>query len=242
MLNVEQREAIVATVPALVLVHGAWHGPWCWDLVIEQLSGVNIRTIALPSSGHDPSKLGDLYNDAEIVRSVVADVEGPVVVCAHSYGGAPVTEALVGMGKVRHLVYLCAWQGNVGDSLLGARHGIPPPWWEMHEAEGYIDPLRPREIFYGDVDPATAKAAIARLGHQSLAAVSQPLTQASWRDISSTYVICEKDCAIPPATQEQMARRAHRVERLGTSHSPFLSRPSLVADILRNELRVAAAD
>jgi alpha-beta hydrolase superfamily lysophospholipase len=74
------------------------------DLVIERLSGVDVRTIALPSSGHEPSKLGDLYNDAEIVRSVVADVEGPVVICAHSYGGAPVTEALVGMGKVRHLV------------------------------------------------------------------------------------------------------------------------------------------
>jgi Alpha/beta hydrolase family len=155
----------VASAPTLVLVHGAWHGPWCWDLVIERLSGVDVRTIALPSSGHEPSKLGDLYNDAEIVRSVVADVEGPVVICAHSYGGAPVTEALVGMGKSDIWFTLCAGQGNVGDSLLGARHGIPPPWWEMHEVEGYIDPLRPREILYGDVDPPTANAAIARLGH-----------------------------------------------------------------------------
>jgi pimeloyl-ACP methyl ester carboxylesterase len=145
-----------------------------------------------------------------------------VVICAHSYGGAPVTEALVGMGKVRHLVYLCAWQGNVGDSLLGARHGIPPPWWEMHEVEGYIDPLRPREVLYSDVDPPTANAAIAHLGHQSLAAVSQPLTQTGWRNIPSTYVLCEKDCAIPPAAQEQMARRADRVQRLDTSHSPVL--------------------
>ncbi|MCU1610668.1 MAG: hypothetical protein JWM45_2584, partial [Pseudonocardiales bacterium] len=136
--------------------------------------------------------------------------------------------------------YLCAWQGNVGNSLLGARHGIPPPWWEMHEVEGYIDPLRPREILYGDVDPPTANAAIARLGHQSLAAVSQPLTQTSWRNIPSTYVLCENDCAIPPAAQEQMARRAARVQRLDTSHSPFLSQPSRVADILRNELRAAA--
>lgn len=189
----------MTSVLTLVLVHGAWHGPWCWELLMEQLSGVEVRTVALSSSGSDPSNLGDLYEDAAIVRSVVAEVDGPVVVCAHSYGGAPVTEALAGMGKVRRLVYLCVFQLDVGESLFGVGHGTPPPWWEMHEAEGYIDPLRPREIFYGDVDPLIADAAIARLGHQSLAAVSQPLTQASWHKIPSTYVICERDCAIPPA-------------------------------------------
>jgi pimeloyl-ACP methyl ester carboxylesterase len=89
----------------------------------------------------DDASRGDLYDDAKIVRSAVADVDGPVIICAHSYGGAPVTEALASIGKVRRLVYLCAWQGDVGDSLLGARHGTPPPWWEIHEAEGYIDPF-----------------------------------------------------------------------------------------------------
>jgi pimeloyl-ACP methyl ester carboxylesterase len=225
----------------LVLVHGAWHGPWCWQLLMEQLTGVEVRAVSLSSSGNDPSKLGDLYEDAEIVRSVVGDVEGPVVVCAHSYGGAPVTEPLVGMRNVGRLVYLCAWQLDVGESALGARQGVPPPWWDVHEAEGYVDALRPRKIFYGDVDPVTADAAISRLGHQSLASVSEPLTQVSWREIPSTYVICEKDSAIPPAVQQRMARRAHRVERLNTSHSPFMSRPSRVADLLHNELKQVAA-
>jgi pimeloyl-ACP methyl ester carboxylesterase len=241
VVGIEQREVIVISAPTLVLVHGAWHGPWWWDLVIEQLSGVEVRAVALSSSGSDPLELGDLYDDAEIVRAVVANVDGPVVVCAHSYGGAPVTEALAGMGNVMSLVYLCAWLGDVGDSLLGAGHRTPPPWWEVHEAEGYIDPLRPREIFYGDVDPHIADAAIARLGHQSFAAVSQPLTHASWHKIPSTYVICEKDSAIPPTIQERMARRAHRVARLATSHSPFLSRPSRVAGLLRKELKQAPA-
>jgi pimeloyl-ACP methyl ester carboxylesterase len=82
---------------------GCWprHGPWCWDLVIEQLGCVDLRAVALSSSGSDASKLGDLYDDAEIVRSAVADVDGSVVICAHSYGGAPVTEALASIGKVR---------------------------------------------------------------------------------------------------------------------------------------------
>ena len=105
----------------LVLAHGAWHGPWCWQLLMEQLTGVEVRAVSLSNSGNDPSKLGGLYEDAEIVRSVVGDVEGPVVVCAHSYGGAPVTKALVGMRNVGRLVYLCAWQLDVGESALGAR-------------------------------------------------------------------------------------------------------------------------
>jgi hypothetical protein len=63
----------------------------------------------------------------------------------------------------------------------------------------------------------------------------------SWREIPSTYVICEKDSAIPPAVQQRMARRPHRVERLNTSHSPFMSRPSRVADLLHNELKQVAA-
>lgn len=156
----------------LVLVHGAWHGPWCWQLLMEQLTGVEVRAVPLSSSGNDPSKLGDLYEDAEIVRSAVGDVEGLVVVCAHSYGGAPVTEILVGVRKVGRLVYLCAWQLDVGEPLLCARQVVPPPWWTC-----------------------------------------------MWREIPSTYVICEKDSAIPPAVQQRMARRAHRVERLNTSHS-----------------------
>jgi pimeloyl-ACP methyl ester carboxylesterase len=232
---------IMTVAVTLVLVHGAWHGPWCWQLLRDQLRGVEVRAVALSSSGSDPSKLGDLYEDAEIVRSVVTDVKGPVVVCAHSYGGAAVTEALVDMRNVRRLVYLCGWQLDVGESPLGARQGVPPPWWEVHEAEGYVDALRPRETFYADVDPVTADAAIARLGHQSLASVSEPLTQVSWRKIPSTYVICEKDSAIPPAVQERMARRAHRVQRLNTSHSPFMSQPSQVAHLLHHELKQAAA-
>ncbi len=70
-------EKIVASALTLVLVHRAWHGPWCWELLIEQLSGVELRTVALASSGSDPSTLGDLYDDAETVRSAVADVDGP---------------------------------------------------------------------------------------------------------------------------------------------------------------------
>jgi pimeloyl-ACP methyl ester carboxylesterase len=222
--------------PTLVLVHGAWHGPWAWDRLVEELPDVDTRTVSLPSVGPDPAALGDLHADAEAIRSVVAGIAGPVVVCAHSYGGAPATEAAADLPNVIGLVYLCAFQLDIGESLGSAAGGAPPEWWDVHAAEGYVDPLRPDEIFYGDVDEATTRASIGRLGHQSLVALGQSLTRAAWRTIPSTYVVCEQDQAIPVFAQEAMAQRAKRVLRMPTSHSPFLSRPAQLAGVLRVEL------
>ncbi|MCW2903315.1 MAG: hypothetical protein JWO67_5580 [Streptosporangiaceae bacterium] len=228
--------------PTLVLVHGAWHDTWCWEKLIESLGDTEIRTVSLPSSGDDPSALGDLRADADAVRSVIASVDGPVVVCAHSYGGLPATEVAGEVGDVRRLVYLCAFQLDVGESLLGAAGGRRPEWWGVHEAQGYIEALCPREIFYGDLEAEAASAATARLGYQSLQSVSQPLTRAAWRTIPSTYVVAERDAAIPVAVQEAMAQRAHQIRYLDTSHSPYLSQPALVADLLREELAKASAE
>jgi pimeloyl-ACP methyl ester carboxylesterase len=228
--------------PTLVLVHGAWHDEWCWEELTESLRDTETRTVSLPSSGDDPSALGDMRADADTVRAVIASVDGPVVVCAHSYGGLPVTEVAGEVGDVRRLVYLCAFQLDAGESLLGAAGGEGPEWWEVHEARGYIKALRPREIFYGDLDAEAAAAAIARLGYQSLQSVSQPLTMAAWRTIPSTYVVTERDAAIPVPAQEAMAQRAHQIRRLDTSHSPFLSQPALLAELLREELAKASAE
>ena len=223
-------------VPTLVLVHGAWHGPWAWRRLVEELADLDVRAVTLPSAGQDRSALGDLHSDAEAVRAAVTLVDGPVVVCAHSYGGVPVTEALAGVPNVAALVYLCAFQLDVGESVLSAVGGTTPSWWDVHRAEGYVDPLRPFEVFYADVRPHTARGAVARLGHQALAAFEQPLTRAAWRTVPSTYVVCERDAAISVVAQEVMAERADRVLRMPTSHSPFLSRPAQLAGVLRAEL------
>jgi pimeloyl-ACP methyl ester carboxylesterase len=227
--------------PTIVFVHGAWHGPWAWDAVIRELPGLTTRAVALPSAGHDPATLGDMYADAAVIRETVAAIEGPVLVVAHSYGGIPTTEGLAGFSQVSRLVYLASFQLDVGDSLVGATGGKTPEWQDVHEAEGYLDPLRPEEVFFGDVDEATTRAAVARLGHQSWPAINQPLTGAAWHTIPSTYVLCEKDAAIPLAAQEAMAQRSGRVLRLPTSHSPFLSRPADVASILRAEIASTTA-
>jgi pimeloyl-ACP methyl ester carboxylesterase len=84
----------------VLLVHGAWHGSWCWAPVVERLdaSGISSRTVDLPSV-HGQDALGDLHDDAAAVRVAADAVDGPVVVVAHSYGGSPATEGLVGAGR-----------------------------------------------------------------------------------------------------------------------------------------------
>jgi pimeloyl-ACP methyl ester carboxylesterase len=226
------------SMPTLVLVHGAWQGPWVWHRLAEELPDVDLRTVALPSVGRDPAVLGDMYADAAAVRAVVDAIDGPVLVCAHAYGAAPATEGLAGLPNVVGLVYLCGFQLDIGESLIEAVGGAPPSWWDVHETEGFVDPLRPAELLYADVDPGATRGAVARLGHQALAALHQRLTHAAWRTIPSTYVVCERDDAIPLWVQESMAERASRVLRMGAAHAPFLSRPAQLAGVLRAELAV----
>jgi pimeloyl-ACP methyl ester carboxylesterase len=215
----------------LLLVHGAWHSPWCWEPLIAELEGVDVRTVALPSSGTDPQALGDLAADAEAVRAALASIEGPAVVVAHSYGGSPVTEAVTRDSGVAHLVYLCAFQLDVGDSLLGSVGGQAPPWWEVHDT--HIVARQPEQVFYNGVAPELTEQAVARLQFQSRPSVEQSLTRTAWSEVPSTYVVCEQDQAIPVFAQEAMSSRAGTVLRLDTGHSPFLADPAALAVLLR---------
>ena len=159
----------MTTAATLLLVHGAWHGGWCWQPLIDELQDVEVRTVELPSSGSDPARLGDMHDDARVVRKAVENIEGSAVVCAHSYGGIPVSDELAGVSKVRGLIYLCAFQLDVGESLPAADPGRAPPWWDVHEQEGYVDVRDPEQVFYNDCPPDVAAWASARLTHQSLA-------------------------------------------------------------------------
>ncbi|MFD4589017.1 alpha/beta hydrolase [Streptomyces sp. NPDC058434] len=232
----------MSTLPTLVLVHGAWHGTWCWQPLIDQLPDLDIRTVALPSSGQDPAVLGDLYDDAEAVANAVAAVGGPTVLVGHSYGGSPLTEAAATAGDVRRVIYLSALMQDVGDSVLSLVDGVYPPFWDVHEEpqgrtdHAYFEAVHALDALYGDVEPHLAQQSVARLGRQSLASVTQQLTQAAWRTVPSTYILCEQDMAIPLPLQEAMAARAQRTVRLRSGHSPFLSQPLELARILRQEL------
>lgn len=121
----------MSETPAILLVHGAWHGAWCWDAVRDILEsrGRTVHTIDLPTV-HAPNKAElDLADDARAVRAAVDAIAGPVVVVAHSYGGVPTTQGLAGASNVAHIVYIAAFALDAGESLLGAVGGVPPTWW-----------------------------------------------------------------------------------------------------------------
>ncbi|MEA5362708.1 alpha/beta hydrolase [Amycolatopsis sp., V23-08] len=219
------------TRPTLLLVHGAWHGSWCWEPVQTLLvaHGWRVETVDLPSVAPDEDRPG-LHDDARAVRAALDAIDGPVVVVAHSYGGAPVSEGAAGAPNVVHLVYVTAFQLDEGESLLGVVGGQPPSWWKVDG--DLFTPLTPHEIFFADVDPDVAAKAIARLRPQSYAVASDQLTAAAWKTVPSTYVVCEDDNAIPVFAQEAMAGRAGHVERLPSSHSPFLSHPAELTAIV----------
>lgn len=218
--------------PALLLVHGAWHGSWCWEPVRELLTedGWRVETVDLPSVAPAGSERYGLHDDAKAVREAIGAIGGPVVVVAHSYSGEPVTEGAAGLPEVQGLVYVAAFLLDAGESLLGAIGGAPPPWWEI---DGEVfRPLTPEKVFFNDVDEARTADAVGRLQTQSYAVAVEELTEAAWRTTDSTYVICDNDNAIPVFAQEAMAQRAGRIERLASGHSPFLSCPEELATII----------
>lgn len=219
--------------PTLVFVHGAWHGPWVWDQLRRNLPDLDTRTVDLSSSGSDPDRLGDLDDDAEILRAAVAEVEGPVVVVAHSYGGMVATEALTDVPNVQHIVYLAAFVPDEGESVDSMHGHQLPNWITVHDGT-HIDASHAGRVFYGDCSPRQATWAARRLTHQSLSSVLSPVTDPAWRYVPTTYLLCTRDRAIHPAAQAVMSARCDQVHRLRSDHSPMLSQPDALADLLRS--------
>ncbi|WP_116215124.1 alpha/beta hydrolase [Streptomyces olivoreticuli] len=228
--------------PSFLLVHGAWHRPTCWSALRDALAadGRQSRTVDLPSSGPQRTPTAGMYDDAEEISAHLRRMEGPVIVVAHSYGGFPATQAAIGHADVVRLVYLAAYMPAEGESAMGIHgHDTSGPKDEaLHGIAPVVFP-DPRTALYGDLPDDQAEHAVGRLVDQSLRSFRQPLTHAAWRTVPSTYVLCERDQALPPAPQERMSTRATRVERLDTGHSPFLSAPAEPAALLG---RIASAE
>jgi pimeloyl-ACP methyl ester carboxylesterase len=227
------------SLPSLLIVPGAWHEPDHFRPLLDELSDIDVHTVTLRSSGKDPAILGDMYADAEAIAQAAAAIDGPVVVVAHSYGGIPTTQAFPYARNVRHLIYLAAFQLHAGESLISTNGGSLMSWSRLRRRpriSDYVEPMTPATVFYNDVDTLTARRAVSQLGYQSYASMRQRLTATAWKSIPSTYVICERDNALLVATQELIAERADDVQRMSTSHSPFLSQPAELARLIRRYL------
>ncbi|MFJ6073996.1 alpha/beta fold hydrolase [Streptomyces sp. NPDC093065] len=218
--------------PVVLLVHGAWHGAWCWELLVPELTacGWQVETVDLPSATADPHGTAGMYDDARVVRRRLDELtrtRGPVTVVAHSYAGLPVTEAAAG-ADVSRLIYLAAFQLDVGDSLASIAGGGLPEG-DTGTLPAHEDP---RTHLYADATDEVARRAAGRLVLQTVKSFSEPLTQAAWKTVPSSYVVCEQDRAVDPAFQKVMAARAGRTYALPTSHSPFYSVPGRLARLI----------
>lgn len=232
--------------PLVLLVHGAWHGAWCWAPLQAELDARGIPSFAVDLPGHGVSTLplGDLHGDAEHLADVIADLDRDVVLVGHSYGGAVITEAAARAGRVVHLVYLTAFALDDGESIMSLLGSLPRAEVRLGAAivqrddgTSVLDPDHAVAALYGACPPAAVQAALARLSPQPMASFVQPVTGSPRRHIASTYVCCTEDEAISIVHQREMALRCTHTVTLATDHSPFSSMPAATADIVETAVR-----
>ncbi|MGH3760167.1 alpha/beta hydrolase [Actinophytocola sp.] len=230
----------MATNPTVVLVHGAWHGAWVWTAFEKVLAerGVPAVAVDLTSQGTDAAKLGDLRSDVDLLRETITGVNGPVVILAHSaYGGVVTSEAADGPDNVKRIVLLTSFAADVGESLSGlfGNHGTPP---FLDAADGLltVKPGFGSRLFYSDCPADVAADSEARLLPQHAVTFGQEARAAAWRKIPTSYIVTTEDQAMHPDGQRRMVERVNDSVDLHSGHSPFLSQPEKLADLLAERL------
>jgi pimeloyl-ACP methyl ester carboxylesterase len=231
-------------VASYVLVHGAWHGAWCWDKVVPLLEAEGHDVVAVDLPGHGGNAVDaagmTLAAYGRTVASAVEAAGEQVVLVGHSMGGMAVTQGAEHVpDRLAALVYVCAFLPAGGQSLLQLADNDPEarvlPNLEVDEEAGLCEVAAGARtaVFYGECSPEDAAAASARLGPESLAAFAAPaeITDERAGSVRRVYIECVRDRAISIAKQREMhgARPCERVEPMDTDHSPFLSRPEELA-------------
>jgi pimeloyl-ACP methyl ester carboxylesterase len=235
--------------PTIVLVHGAFADSSSWDGVIDPLRDAGYPVIAAPNP------LRSLATDAAAVADVVRSVEGPVVLAAHSYGGAVITGVPADAGEIVGLVYANGFAPEPGEhcfqlaamypgSMLGEETARPVPRSDG-TTDLYVAPDSFHDIFCQDVPAAQA----ARMAITQRPATQEALTEPSgerslWKDVPSRFLIGEDDHIIPAALQRYMAERAHAHRTLeipGASHAITVSHAGAVADQIMEAAAVYAS-
>ena len=222
---------------SFLLVHGAFCRGWIWDDTATALAarGHRARALDLPSSGTDLTALGGLQDDVETVRRALDAAGTDVVLVGHSGGGLHLAE-LADHPAVRHSVYVAALRPRRGQSAGDMLGGQIPQWMTANPEEGVVrvsdDPDTVWEALCADVEKGRFLREIyPRFVPMSLKVLADTCS-APTPGHETTSVICEEDQAVPVAAQEAMSELADHVERLPSSHSPFLSMPDRLAQVL----------
>lgn len=222
-----------------LLIHGAWHGAWCWDPIVPLLRAAGHDVIApdLPALGSDRTP----WWRATLGRygRATCDAARPaqrVIAVGHSMGGLVITQAAADEPALfAGLVYLCAFAPQRGESLLSLGRSDPagrvPAAARWGLGRIWIRPERATEAFYNGCAADDAQRATARLVPNPILPLVQGVRRPVDLGVPLAYVECTRDQAITIDLQRRMHQRfrMERVVTMDADHSPFLSAPAELA-------------
>jgi pimeloyl-ACP methyl ester carboxylesterase len=228
--------------PTIVLVHGAFTDASSWAEVISLLhaAGFTVHAPANPLRG--------LAQDAAYVRSVVRDIDVPVVLVGHDYGGAVITHAATDADNVVALCYVAAFGLDAGECVMDITNRFAP----VPSADATVTAALPAQLSGGpereiyirkDQFPLVYAADLPTHAKNVMSVAQRPiacgaLTSRSgtpaWASKPSWYAIATADRMLNPSAQRFMAQRMAATEYvLDGSHAVVLSQPGAVAAMIR---------
>ena len=222
----------MADKPTIVLVHGFWGGAAHWSKVIVELHrrGYDkLRAVENP--------LTALADDAERTRKTVKQVDGPVLLVGHSYGGAVITEA-GDLPNVTGLVYVAAFAPDAGESPGQLSQEMPPAAFDniAPDSDGYL--WIKQDAFHDSfAQDLTQEEALVMAVTQKAPLAStfgDAVTAPAWRVKPCWYQVSTQDRMIHPDNERRMAQRMNprKVVELDASHASLASRPAEVCDLI----------
>ena len=218
-----------------ILVHGAWADGSSWSQVIPALERQGLKVICAPIP------LTSLSDDAAVLSRVLERTEGPVLLAGHAYAGAVI--AAVNDEKVKSLVYIAALAPDEGETVAQVFYRDDPHAQAPHlqpDAHGWI--WMPQDGFHNAFAQNAsdeAKALSASVQRPiAVQCIQEAAPKPAWRSKPSWFLIAEEDRMINPKTQRFMAERmGARTEIHSVDHTPLLTAPQLVVDIILKAAR-----
>jgi pimeloyl-ACP methyl ester carboxylesterase len=223
---------MTASDTTIVLVHGGFVDGSGWRGVYDELTstGYRVKVVQNPTV--------TLAGDVAATRAALDELDGPAVLVGHSYGGAVITEA----GQhdaVAKLVYITAFAPDKDESVNSLISGFPqdgpqPPILPPRDGFLFLDRDKFHASFAGDLSAADAAFLADSQVPWGLEALGGTISEAAWRSKPSWYLHVTEDRMIPPGAQRTMAERiGATVRETPGSHAVYVSRPKVVADIIR---------
>jgi pimeloyl-ACP methyl ester carboxylesterase len=229
----------MAATTTFVLVHGAWHGAWCWELVVRELEVRDAHAVALDLPTEDPEADASAY--AGLVAAECERHGTDVTLVGHSLAGIVLPRVAL-RRRVRRQVFVCGAVPLPGHSFaeqfsLESIKAEPDMHATASDDRGlswWRDTAAAIAGLYHDCPSDLAEWAVSKLRGQARAAPREPFPDGPLPDVHSAYVLCREDRMFSPDWMRSAAR-----DRLGTEpveiaggHCPMLSRPDELAELL----------